>query len=456
MLNSYSLNIELLLLFTVIITVISLKYYKDYRVVSVSISLFVLLLIFIVDIYYLKRQGFTFEGFKGNNEPSLNNNLKLVKLKPDYTLSEYYPQGVKVSGVKRDENFKIEHLPKEKRNIDITKHYDYDTLFHNIFLDYYNEKVVIIGPHLYNFYDLLFPATFNGFGREVQLDKNSNEVVFNVKPFKIIIDIDKNKVLTNEPNKVSITFKTGQTLDFDLKRNNFKCKDRILVTKQKNNKEQWINDWIKHYNTKYNIDSIIIFDNNTEEKQSNKLCKTLNNNVSNFIPYRYNFGIPGVFQTCMLQEELLEIAKFQFCSANTLLFSFDIDELLQISNNTLNNKLQNNNNKINLNFLEWVVPVTVNPTNNYSFKDFKYKDAKPSKKGFATKYITTIDKDKKVYLSVHSAKNYLQTQFMEDHFLHFRGLNSDWKVGWDGRSSVKKFYKDTKLNELVPITEEIF
>ena len=34
-------------------------------------------------------------------------------------------------------------------------------------------------------------------------------------------------------------------------------------------------------------------------------------------------------------KELLEIAKFQFCSANTLLFSFDIDELLQISNKKL-------------------------------------------------------------------------------------------------------------------------
>jgi hypothetical protein len=244
-------------------------------------------------------------------------------------------------------------------------------------------------------------------------------------------------------------------LDFDLKRNNFKCTDRILVTTQKNNQEQWIKDWIKHYNTKYNIDTIIIFDNNTEEKQSNKLCNTLNNNVSNFIPYKYNHSIPGVHHSGMLQNELLNLAKYQFCSANTLLFSFDIDELLQISNKKLNNILQNNK-KINLNFLEWVVPVTVNPKNNYSFKDFKYKDGKPSKKGFATKYITTIDKDKNIILGVHNTKNYITSQFVEDHFLHFRGLNIDWKVGWDGRSSVNKFYKDTKLNGLVPITEEIF
>lgn len=431
MFNNIKNNLDYIVILLLIYTIICLKYYKNYYIINVVLSLVVLLILFI---FYPR-----FEGFTNNN----NNKIKLLKLEPNYDLSEYYPQGIKVLGVKRDENFKI------NRKKDIDKYYDYDTLFHNIFLDYYNEKLIIIGPHLYNFYDLFFPAKINGIGRKVELKAGGGDgYTFEKKLFKIIIKIDKS--LVSENNLVTISFKNNQVLKFNIKKNNFKCGDRILVTKQKNNKEVWIKDWINYYNTKYNIDTIVIFDNNTEKEMSNKLCKSLNNNISKFIPYNYNFGIPGVHHSGMLQVELMSIAKYQFCKANVLYFNFDIDELLQIPNNKLNKLLLEANNKLNINFLEWSVPVSIKPIGNYSFKDFKYKNKEPSKKGYATKYVTNIDRDKNVELGVHTAEKHFPKKFLNDFFLHYRGLNIDWKVGWGDRQSVKESY-NPNIDKLIPI-----
>ena len=62
---------------------------------------------------------------------------------------------------------------------------------------------------------------------------------------------------------------------------------------------------------------------------------------------------------------------------------------------------------------------------NYSFGDFKYKKREASKKGYAPKYIVTIDK--KTTLGIHNANNGIPTSFLDDCFFHYSGINTNWK-----------------------------
>ena len=350
-----------------------------------------------------------------------NNDLQLKYINPDYSLSEYYPLGIKVVNLKRRENFKNTTITKEE----LLKKYDYDTLIYNIFLSYDNSELVIIGPPLFNFYEKCFPLHFDGFGKNIKIQKNSDTCKFTETQFffKITIPIDINNV--KKHNDIKMIFKNKQNIPFKIPKNNYKCGDRILVTKQKDNKIQWISDWISHYQTKYKVSNIIVFDNNS--KNTLELSNKLADNSVKIIPYKYNFGVPKTHQTSFFQNTILEIAKLQFCKTGVILFNFDIDELLQIIPHKLNTLFLNNNKKINLTFREWRVPMTINNKSkyNYSFGDFKYKKREASKKGYAPKYIVTIDK--KTSLGIHNANNGIPTSFLDDCFFHYSGINTNWK-----------------------------
>ena len=80
------------------------------------------------------------------------------------------------------------------------------------------------------------------------------------------------------------------------------------------------------------------------------------------IPYNYPFGIPKVFNTNFLQYALLNIALDQFCSENTYIFNFDIDEMLMVDPKHLNNILSSKD--VYYKVRTWWVPMTLDKNNN--------------------------------------------------------------------------------------------
>lgn len=360
-----------------------------------------------------------------NRKELFTNNSKMLRvIKPNYNLNKYHPIGIKVNNLERRENFKETSLTKKE----LMKQYDYDTLIYNVFLSYNNENLVIIGPPLFNFYEKFFPIHFEGFGMNFKIQKDKNERYSFVEHpffFKILIPLKNYRV--KDMNNISFIFKNKEQIDVKIPKNKYKCKNRILMTTQKDNKVNWIKDWISYYKKRYSIDNIIIFDNNSDN--TSELCNKINTNNIDVIPYNYNYGVTKNHGTGFFQNSNFEIAKLQFCRNNVIFFNFDIDELLQIIPTKLNTLIEKNNGIVNFNFKEWRVPMTIdaNKNQNYSFKNFKHKQTKPSPNGYATKYVATIQDNEKTKLGIHFATSNKKQIYLEDHFLHYNGINTNWK-----------------------------
>jgi hypothetical protein len=378
--------------------------------------------------------------FTNRKEQFTNNSKMLQIIKPDYNLNKYHPIGIKVNSLERREIFKDHSLTKKE----LLKQYDYDTLIYNVFLSYDNKSLVIIGPPLLNFYEKFFPMHFDGFGMNLKIQKNlDNGFIFKEHPFYFKVTIPLKNIDVQKVNKVSFIFKNRDTINLDVPVNDYKCGDRILVTTQKGNKIEWIKDWITHYQKRYNVSNIIVFDNNSDN--TFELCKKLNTNKINVIPYKYNYGVTKNHSTGFFQNSNFEIATQQFCRNGAILFNFDIDELLQIIPSKFNALIEKNKGIINYNFREWRVPMTIDNKKKpeYSFKDFKYKNKKPSDHGYATKYVATIDK--KTSLGIHFANTKKKNTYLDDCFFHFNGINTNWK---HNRSNLNKPENKDRLIEI--------
>lgn len=327
-----------------------------------------------------------------------------------------------VAFLKRLENLKLYNygilniFPKnnEIENL-VNKYFDFTTLYYNIFLDYNNKNLVFIGPNLLNLKNkyMNLSVIFNGL-KIKKTYENHNTYYFclkyNVK--NILENNDVEIYLHNYKKKLII------------KKNKYKCGNRILITKQKNNRSRWISDWIKHYTNKYNVTNIIIFDNNSDSFDTIKKELSQFKHVE-FIPYNFPFGIPSFFPSEFLQYSLLEIALQQFCKDDAYIFNFDIDELLVVESNYLNQILKKKN--VYYRIKSWWVPMTVdkNLDYSYSFKDFKFKNKEIRSKG-GFKYIVNKRICKK--MDVHSCdikKDGIRI-LDDNYFLHFKGISTNW------------------------------
>lgn len=310
------------------------------------------------------------------------------------------------------ENLNIQSHNKEDINL-IKKYYDFTTLFYNIFLDYNNENLVFIGPNLLNLKNkyMNLSVIFNGLKIKNTYEKH-NTYYFCLKyNVKNIVENNNVEIYLHDYKKKLI-----------IKKNKYKCRNRILITKQKNNRSRWIVDWVKHYTNKYNVTNIIIFDNNSSNFNSIKKKLSQFKHVK-LIPYNFPFGIPSVFSTEFLQYSLLEIALQQFCKDDAYIFNFDIDELLVVDPNYLNKIFQKKN--VYYQIKSWWVPMTVDKNLDYSFKDFKFKNKEIRDKG-GFKYIVNKQICKK--MDVHSCNVKIETNKIldENYFLHFKGISTSW------------------------------
>ena len=333
----------------------------------------------------------------------LSNSVSLEQFTSVKT-NPYYPVSMQLNdGDKRKLNVKVDQETA-------LKHYDYTTLFYNIFLDYNNEHLVFVGPKLLNLKDkyIDFSVIFNG-SKTTRSKVHEGTHCFYVK-------YGVKNVAENNSVEIHIN---GHKKQVNIAKNNYKCGDRILITKQKNNRSKWLVDWIKHYTDRYNVTNIIIFDNNSSD------FDTINNELAQFnhvqlIPYNFPFGIPRQFPSNFLQHCLLEIGFQQFCKDDAYIFNFDIDELLAVDPKNLDKILSKKDTGYKVRMI-WV-PMLLD-SNDYSYRDFKYKENHITR--FSAKYI--VNKRNTEYLSIHYPITTDKMVEDDGYFLHFKGITTNWK-----------------------------
>ena len=112
----------------------------------------------------------------------------------------------------------------------------------------------------------------------------------------------------------------------------------ILYTLQKNNKVDWIKDYINFYIEKFAIDTAIIYDNNSSYYSPIELSNSLSNLrvpvIVHSMPFKYGprgYG-SNDWSSLYLQTACLEHIRYSYASNTSILINADIDELIYLSN----------------------------------------------------------------------------------------------------------------------------
>ncbi len=198
--------------------------------------------------------------------------------------------------------------------------FDHHTLFYDIVIK--NNLILIYCPKLLNFEEIIRKSNFSIDGKSVK---------FKLKKFSRfdLIKIKSNGTILNISNQ--IFSKQWSLKKFDT--NRFE-KMNCLVTLNKNNKLEWISDFVKFHIKYHNLDCILLFDNGSSSYTTLDLESCLHKTgIKDYlivtVPQPYGI-ISKSKNRCFsfLQPTLLNLAREKFFSDAGAVLSVDIDELV--------------------------------------------------------------------------------------------------------------------------------
>ena len=302
--------------------------------------------------------------------------------------------------------------------------YDSHTLLYDIFLNPDNKTMGAIGPPLLNLQQQLLPATIevNGHSLPLTLRINHKKLIIleAVSPVPLASDTTATVQLANGQRQ-GITLSTSALPD-----------GLSLVTIQKNNKLQWITDWIRYYKNEFGIQHVYIYDNNSDNQEA--LIAALDG-LATVIPWNFPHGISHRSGNKFCQVGALNHFKYRLGNRTTI-FNFDIDELLVCHSRKTRRSLRTGK---MTRFNNYIVPFTTTTGPEYSFRDFRFRENKPRDSG--TKYV--VKGNLPGLMNVHHfnpaprfwhrllPKSWLlpaTTPLADAYFLHYQGITTNWKI----------------------------
>jgi hypothetical protein len=302
--------------------------------------------------------------------------------------------------------------------------YDSHTLLYDVFLNTDNKTISAIGPPLLNLEQELLPANIEVNGHSLPLTLRTNHkkliILEAISPAPLSSDTTAIIHLSNGQHQ-TITLSTSALPD-----------GLSLVTVQKNNKLQWIMDWIRYYKNEFGIQHVYIYDNNSESQDA--LFESLKG-LATIIPWNFPHGTSYRSGNKFCQVGALNHFKYRL-GKNTNIFNFDIDELLVCRSQKIKHSLCNG--KITR-FNSYTVPFTATPDMEYSFRDFRFREKEPRDR--STKYV--VNGSLPGMMNVHhfnptprfwhkllpkSWKLPSIAPLADAYFLHYRGITTNWKI----------------------------
>jgi hypothetical protein len=192
--------------------------------------------------------------------------------------------------------------------------YDFYTLLYDVFLNTDNKTITAIGPPLLNLEQQLLPAF-------IEIDGHRLPLTVHTRHKKLImLEAISPAPLSSEASAV-IYLANGQQQTITLAASAL-LDGLSLVTVQKNNKPQWIKDWISYYRNEFGIQHVYIYDNNSEDQET--LIETLSD-LATVIPWNFPHGTRHRSGNKFCQVGALNHFKHRF-GQNTVIFNFDYRE----------------------------------------------------------------------------------------------------------------------------------
>ncbi|MCK0770260.1 glycosyltransferase family 92 protein [Chromohalobacter canadensis] len=333
--------------------------------------------------------------------------------------------------LKRHPNTRDTFAPGELIN------FDHKTIFYDVYIDEQDASLVAIGPPCLNLKDYI---------KKAKLIVNGVQTPFSLKEHEEHkICFLKARISSGKDYEIEFKFKDFSTT-LKLKSLNIPHGNKVLAAISKNNKTEWISDWVDFYRENYDLDGVYIYDNGS--KNVDELEHKLEGRAK-VIRWNHPYGPPKKRFNKFAQPGALNHCLNRFAKKGVL-FNFDIDELLIANQSDIDSELEKNG---TVYFDSYNVPF-VNPgKDDYSYYDFSYREKNRRKS--ARKFVclhNAVD-----IISQHNTwtfKNIFIKQKVKRNkpdkleskngfFMHFLGITTNWQPG------LKKL-KETPLDSLEP------
>lgn len=318
--------------------------------------------------------------------------------------------------------------------------YDSETLLYDIFLCKHR-KVIAIGPPPINMEKLLLNSKLTIDNKNFSFKKDiiSEKIITLSLELPENIDFPVNAVFSAPGIERIIT------LDMPIR-----ASGSALIAIQKNNRIEWIQDWIEHYRREFGVENFYIYDNGSTYETP--LQDHLGSDAV-VIDWPFPYGLQFSHKTKFSQAGALNHFKLKHAQ-NCQIFNFDVDELLTCNQNT-KEKLHTEE---YMRFDSCWVPVDKNIIeSSFSFSDFQYRCTEFRRSAF--KYV--VNSEIEGVMSVHTFKRTKSVldRFRRDktkipptahdkgYFLHYRGINNGWK-----KNTISRVLgEDVTYNEVIEI-----
>ena len=313
---------------------------------------------------------------------------------------------------------------------DYQEKFDFKTLSFDTFFS--EKKVILSGPPLYGLEKFIKEGSF-------QLDQHDYSKHINVTH----LDRTQCNHITHvekKPNELiwqyeDVSIKTSVNNNF---LNEFKGKN-VLFTLSKNNKFEWIYDWILFYKKYHGIDNVLFYDNNSDHYTLDELKNYLtekNLDVDIYlVPWNFKYGPQGgiysgkgktPWDSDFCQYGMFEHAKHRFLKYATGVINADIDELIITPKQESIFKLLANHKGL-LYPGYWIQSIPLDPEKETRFFNYAYR----SKTDRHTDYKWCINPSKlddKIQWKVHSIRKTHLKCINGVYYAHFKAINYNWKT----------------------------
>jgi hypothetical protein len=358
-------------------------------------------------------------------------------------------------GLERDLRSKIRHVDNKPLDEKDLSEYDNHTVFYDVFFNVGNSRLYLLGPPLLNLRKALLPLSVKLNGIKVSLSINE---YFKKRYVEICAEVPPDSVRT--VNRVELDFNGVFDVALNVEWNQQQRHTRILTTLQKNNRPTWIKEWVRYYQTCFDIDAVVLYDNGSENIQ--QLREELDGVIIE--DWNYPYGVISSHDNKFCQYGSLNHCRLKY-GCGSVIFNFDIDEILCVDSVWLNQQLQRFD---VLYFDSYSVPFTRIDVENYTFGDFSkrnrysrksakkyiYHDAsviannvhytRNVKSEFLNKIqaeiIRLLRKMMKIRLFsklavflIESISKTRQVELHEGYFLHYDGITTNWKSIYHNR-----------------------
>ena len=208
--------------------------------------------------------------------------------------------------------------------------FDANTLFYDVFASANGTEIIALTPPLFNCAEAIHAAHF----RDAHDDTILPHRYVSSRTGEILrIDVTKRPMPTTihmhvAEQVVPVTVSPSRCEAF--------AGRRVLYTLSKNNRLEWIEDWVRFHARVHGVDAVLIYDNQSDAYDTASLRRTLST-ISEIatsmvvdwpFPYGPGSGPNGEWDSNYCQDRALAHMRFRFCAGASAVLNADVDELL--------------------------------------------------------------------------------------------------------------------------------